>query len=177
MAAMPVTTQRLDPYKNYKFIVKFEGSNNPVAGISKVGALKKSVEVVEHRAGGDPSFSRKSPGRAKFEPITLERGVTYDREFEKWANRVWFFQANAGGESALSNFRRNIVIEVMNEAGQLVRRYFVYRCWVSEFQAMPDLDANANAIAIEHIKLENEGWKRDPSVTEPAEPQFEGDTV
>ena len=174
---MAVSSTRLDPYKNFKFRVLWEGSTTPVAGVSKVSALKKTTEVVKHREGNDPSSSRKSPGRTEFEAITLERGVTFDTEFEKWANRVWFFQANAGGESALSNFRRNIVIEVMNEAGQLVHRYFVYRCWVSEFQALPDLDANANAIAIEHIKLENEGWKRDPSVAEPAEPQFEGDTV
>jgi len=175
---MPVQTQRLDPYKNFKFLVKFEGSNDPVAGISKVDSLKKSVEVVEHRAGGDPSYSRKSPGRAKFEPITLERGLTVDREFEKWANRVWMFEGGLGGESALKNFRRNLVIELMNEAGQVVMRYFVYRCWVSEYQAMPDLDANANAIAIESIKLENEGIKRDPALTVPPdEPQFEGETI
>jgi phage tail-like protein len=174
---MAVSSTRLDPYKNFKFRILWEGSTTPVAGVSKVSALKKTTEVVKHREGNDPSSSRKSPGRTEFDAITLERGVTFDAEFEKWANRVWFFQANAGGESALANFRRNIVIEVMNEAAQLVRRYFVYRCWVSEFQALPDLDANANAIAIEHIKLENEGWKRDPSVAEPAEPQFEGDTV
>lgn len=174
---MAVTSSRLDPYKNFKFRVLWEGTTTPVAGISKVSALKKTTEVVKHREGNDPSSSRKSPGKTEFEAITLERGITFDREFEKWANRIWFFQANAPGESALQNFRRNIVIEVFNEAGQLVMRYFVYRCWVSEYQALPDLDANANAVAIEHIKLENEGWKRDPSVAEPAEAQFEGDTV
>src|SRR5262245_29309622 len=139
---MPVST-RLDPYKNFKFRVLWEGSTTPVAGISKVGGLKKTTEVVKHREGNDPSTSRRSPGRTEYDAITLERGVTFDREFEKWANRVWFFQANAGNESALQNFRRNIVIELLNEAGQLVTRYFVYRCWVSEFQALSDLDANA----------------------------------
>jgi phage tail-like protein len=166
---------RFDPYKNFKFVVKF--GNTVVAGISKVGGLKKTTEVVKHREGADPSTSRKSPGRTEFEAITLERGVTADREFEKWANQVWFFQAQAPGESALGNFRRDITIELRNEAGQPVLRYFVFRCWVSEFQALPDLDTNANAIAIEHIKLENEGWRRDPALTIDPEPEFAGDTV
>jgi phage tail-like protein len=166
---------RFDPYKNFKFVVKF--GNVAVAGISKVGGLKKTTEVVKHREGADPSTSRKSPGRTEFDAITLERGVTADREFEKWANQVWFFQAQAPGESALGNFRRDITIELRNEAGQPVLRYFVFRCWVSEYQALPDLDGNANAIAIEHIKIENEGWKRDVALTIEPEPEFAGDTV
>ena len=163
-------TKRFDPYKNFKFVVKF--GNKIVAGASKVGGLKKTTEVVKHREGADPSTSRKSPGRTEFDAITLERGVTADREFEKWANQVWFFEAQAPGESALGNFRRDITIELRNEAGQPVMRYFVFRCWVSEYQALPDLDANANAIALEHIKIENEGWELDDGVTEPKEPEI-----
>ena len=169
------TTTRFDPYKNFKFIVKF--GNKTVAGISKVGGLKKTTEVVKHREGGDPSTSRKSPGRTEFEAISLERGLTADREFEEWANRTWFFQGQAPGESALGNFRRDITIELRNESGQTVLRYFVYRCWISEYQAMPDLDANANAVAIETMKLENEGWKRDPALQIAPEPEFAGETV
>jgi phage tail-like protein len=171
---MPATN-RFDPYKNFKFIVKF--GPKTVAGISKVGGLKKTTEVVKHREGADPSTSRKSPGRTEFEAITLERGITGDPEFEQWANRTWFFQGQAPGESALGKFRQDITIEMRNEAGQTVLRYFVYRCWVSEYQALPDLDANANAIAIEHIKLENEGWKRDPALQIDPEPEFTGETV
>jgi phage tail-like protein len=167
--------KRLDPYKNFKFIVKF--GNTVVAGVSKVGGLKKTTEVVKHREGGDPSTSRKSPGRTEFDAITLERGVTADRDFEKWANQVWFFQALAPGESALGNFRRDITIELRNEAGQPVLRYFVFDCWVSEYQALPDLDANANAIALEHVKIEHHGWKRDPALTIEPEPEFAGETV
>jgi phage tail-like protein len=170
MAQFSVNAQRFDPYKNFKFRVKWDGRY--VAGVSKVGALKRSIEMVEHREGGDPSTSRKSPGRAKFEAITLERGVTHDPEFEKWANKVWNFGSGLGAEVSLRDFRKDIIIEVYNEAGQLVLAYKVYRCWVSEFQALPDLDANANAIAIQTIKLENEGWERDYDVTEPAEPSF-----
>jgi phage tail-like protein len=166
---------RFDPYKNFKFVVKF--NNTIVAGVSKVTGLKKTTEVVKHREGADPSSSRKSPGRTEFEAITLERGVTADREFEKWANQVWLFKGKAPGESALGNFRRDITIELRNEAGQPVLRYYVYRCWVSEYQALPDLDANANAIAIEHIKIENEGWSRDVALTIEPEPEFAGDTV
>jgi phage tail-like protein len=170
MAQFSVNPQRFDPYKNFKFRVKWDGRF--VAGVSKVGALKRSTELVEHREGGDPSTSRKSPGRNKFEAITLERGVTHDTEFEKWANKVWNFGSGLGSEVSLKDFRKDIIIELYNEAGQLAIAYKVFRCWVSEFQALPDLDANANAIAIQHIKLENEGWERDYEVAEPSEPQF-----
>jgi phage tail-like protein len=164
--------QRYDPYKNFKFLIRWEGTTEPVAGISKVGALKRTTEVVKHREGGDPSSSRKSPGRTEYEPIMLERGVTHDKDFEQWANKVWNYGSGLGAETSLKDFRRNIVIELLNEAGQKVIAYRVYRCWVSEFQAMPDLDANANAVAIQHIKLENEGWERDYEVPEPAEESF-----
>lgn len=170
MAEFSVNPQRFDPYKNFKFRVRWDGRF--VAGVSKVGGLKRTTEVVEHRIGGDPSTSRKSPGRSKYEAITLERGVTHDPEFEAWANKVWSFGAGLGAESSLADFRKDIVIELYNEAGQLAIAYQVYRCWVSEFQALPELDANANAVAIQSIKLENEGWVRDADVQEPAEPTF-----
>ena len=170
MAQFSVNATRFDPYKNFKFRVKWDGKY--VAGISKVGALKRSTEPVEHREGGDPSTSRKSPGRTKYEAITLERGVTHDTEFEKWANKVWNFGSGLGAEVSLKDFRKDLIIEVYNEAGQLAIAYKVFRCWVSEYQALPDLDANANAIAIQTLKLENEGWERDYDVVEPAEPTF-----
>jgi phage tail-like protein len=170
MAQFTVNTQRFDPYKNFKFRLRWDGRY--VAGVSKVGSLKRTTEVVEHREGGDPSTSRKSPGRTKYEPITLERGLTHDLEFERWANRVWNFGAGLGAEISLQNFRKDIIIEVYNEAGQLALAYKVYRCWISEFQSLPELDANANAVAIQMIKLENEGWERDTEVTEPTEPSF-----
>ena len=170
MAQFSVNAQRFDPYKNFKFRVKWDGRF--VAGVSKVSALKRSTEVVEHREGGDPSSTRKSPGRTSFEAITLERGVTHDTEFEGWANRVWNFGSGLGAEVSLKNFRKDLIIDVYNEAGQLVLAYKVFRAWVSEFQAIPDLDANANAVAIQTLKLENEGWERDYDVTEPSEPTF-----
>jgi phage tail-like protein len=168
MAQFTANPTRFDPYKNFKFIVSWDG--RAVAGISKVSALKRTTEVVEHREGGDPSSKRKSPGQSKYEAITLERGVTHDPEFEIWANRVWNFGAGAGSEVSLANFRKDIIIDVMNEAGQKVLSYKVFRCWVSEYQALPELDASANAVAIQTIKLENEGWERDENVTEPTEP-------
>ena len=170
MAQFSVNASRFDPYKNFKFRVKWDGRY--VAGVSKVGALKRSTEMVEHREGGDPSTSRKSPGRTKFEAISLERGVTHDTEFEQWANKVWNFGSGLGAEVSLKDFRKDLIIEVYNEAGQLALAYKVFRCWVSEYQAMPDLDANANAVAIQSIKLEHEGWERDYDVTEPSEPSF-----
>ncbi len=170
MAQFTVNTNRFDPYKNYKFRVKWNGKY--VAGISKVGALKRTTEVVEHRVGGDPSTVRKSPGQSKYDAIMLERGVTHDPEFEQWANKVWNFGSGLGAEVSLADFRKDIIIETYNEAGQLVLAYRVFRCWVSEFQAMPELDASANAVAIQTIKLENEGWERDYDVAEPTEPSF-----
>jgi phage tail-like protein len=176
MAEFTANPGRLDPYKNFKFRLKWDGRY--VAGISKVSALKRTTEVVKHRDGGDESTSRKSPGRTEFEAITLERGVTHDVEFERWANKVWdYANAQAGPDTrqqevSLKDFRKDLIIDVFNEAGQKVISYQVYRCWPSEYQALPDLDANANAVAIQHLKLENEGWQRDVSVTEPTEPSF-----
>ena len=167
MAEFVVNTNRFDPYKNFKFRVKWDGRY--VAGVSKVSSLKRTTEVVKHREGGDPSTSRKSPGKTDFDAITLERGVTHDAEFENWAAKVWRVGAGLGAEVSLKDFRKDIIIDFYNEAGQLAISYKVYRCWVSEYQALPDLDANANAVAIQHIKLENEGWERDTSVTEPTE--------
>lgn len=177
MAQFSVNTHRFDPYKNFKFRVRWDGRY--VAGISKVSMLKRTTEVVKHRDGGDESTSRKSPGRTEFEAITLERGVTHDIDFEAWANKVWDYtnaQASPDQRSrevSLADFRKDIGIDVFNEAGQKVLSYSVFRCWVSEFQALPDLDANANAVAIQHIKLENEGWVRDLSVVEVPEPEFD----
>src|SRR5664279_360592 len=165
-----VNAQRFDPYKNFKFRVKWDGRY--VAGVSKVSVLKRTTEVVKHREGGDPSTSRKSPGRTEFDAITLERGVTHDTEFESWAAKVWQVGAGLGSEVSLADFRKDVILDFYNEAGQLAISYLVHRAWVSEYQALPDLDANANAVAIQHIKLENEGWERDPSVAEPSEPTF-----
>src|SRR5262244_2224882 len=168
MAEITVNAQRFDPYKNFKFRVKWDGKY--VAGVSKVTTLKRTTEVVKHREGGDPSSSRKSPGRTEYEAVTLERGVTHVKEFLAWALKTWNFGAGLGAEVSLKDFRKDIILEVYNKAGQLALAYNIFRCWVSEYQALPDLDANANAVAIEHIKLENEGWERDTGVSEPSEP-------
>jgi phage tail-like protein len=170
MAQFVVNQGRLDPYKNFKFRLKWDGRY--VAGISKMSVLKRTTEVVKHRDGGDASSSRKSPGRTEYDAITLDRGVTHDVTFEQWANKVWDYGAGLGMEVSLADFRKDIIVEMYNEAGQLVIAYKIYRCWVSEYQALPDMDANANAVAIQHIKLENEGWERDTSVVEPKEPSF-----
>jgi len=175
MAQFSVNAQRFDPYKNFKFRLKWDGRY--VAGVSKVSGLKRSTEVVKHREGGDPSSSRKSPGRTEYDAITIERGVTHDVEFEKWANKVWNYGSGLGAEVSLKDFRKDLILEVYNEAGQVALSYKIYRCWVSEYQAMPDFDANANAVAIQHIKLENEGFERDQGVPEPAEPTFTNPAV
>jgi phage tail-like protein len=167
MAQFTVNANRFDPYKNFKFRVKWDGRE--IAGVSHVSGLRRSTSVVEHREGGDPSSSRRSPGQTTYEPIILQRGVTHDLAFEEWANQVWHLGA-PGSEVALATFRKDITIEVCNEAGQLVLAYKVHRCWVSEYQALPDLDAAANATLIQSIRLEHEGWERDTSISEPKEP-------
>lgn len=170
MAQFSVNPGRFDPYKNFKFRVKWDGRY--VAGVSKVSSLKRSTEVIEHREGGDPSTVRKSPGQTKYEALTLERGVTHDVEFEKWANKVWNFGSGLGAEVSLADFRKDLIIEFYNEAGQLAISYKVYRCWPSEYQALPELDAGANAVAIQTLTLQNEGWERDYEVAEPSQPSF-----
>jgi phage tail-like protein len=170
MAKFTVNTHRFDPYKNFKFRVKWDGRY--VAAISKVTPLKRTTEPIAHRDGADPTSPRLSPGPSKFEPITLERGVTHDTEFEKWANKVWALGAGLGAEVSLKDFRKDIIIELYNEAGQVALAYKVFRCWVSEYQALPELDANGNGVAIQLLKIENEGWERDESVPEPTEPSF-----
>jgi phage tail-like protein len=167
MAEFTVNPNRFDPYKNFKFRVKWNGKYIPA--ISRVSGLVRTTGVVEHREGGDPSTSRKSTGLTQFEPITLERGLTEDAAFEDWANLVWKLGTPLGAEMALNEFRKDVRIELYNESGQLVRAYNVFRCWPSEYRALPDLNANAQAVAIEQIKLENEGWERDESVTEPTQ--------
>jgi len=160
-----VNTSRINPYKNFKFRVKWDGQ--AVAGVSKVSALKRTTEVVSHREGGDVSTPRHSPGASKFEAITLERGITFAPEFEAWAKLV--YSTEGDGAVSLAGFRKDILIEMLNLQGTVVRSYRVFRCWVSEYTAMPELDANANAIAFEMIVLQNEGFERDDSVVEVAE--------
>lgn len=180
MPQFNVNPKRFDPYKNFKFKIKFSESANYIAGISKVSGLKRKTEVVTHREGGDPSTSHKSPGRTEYEAITLERGVTHDIDFEQWANRVWNYSTPTPNaetkEVALAGFRRNLVLDLFNETGQKVITYNIYNCWVSEYQALPDLDANANAIAIQTIKLENEGWERETKTQEPQQISFDNPT-
>ncbi len=165
MAKFSVNTHRFDPYKNFRFRVKWDG--RVVAGVSKVSALKRTTEVVKHREGNDPSTARHMPATISFESITLERGVTHDVEFEKWANTV--YDVGAAGAMSLKGFRKPVTIELLNEDGQVAKAYTLHRCWVSEYQALPELDANANAVAIEMMKLENEGWERDEAIPEPQE--------
>jgi phage tail-like protein len=162
-----VNINRFDPYKSYRFLVFFGQTTAPVAAVSKVGALKRSSDVIEYKQGGD-ALIRKGLGRTKYDPITLERGLTHDLDFATWANAAQILDKGAASQS-LKNLRKEVRIDLLNEEGQPVYRFMVHRCWVSEYQALPDLDAGANAVAIEHIKLENEGWEFDPSLTEPTE--------
>lgn len=170
MVQFSVNTSRFDPYKNFKFRVKWD--DRYVAGISKVSALRRTTEVIEHRDGADASTFRKSPGRTTFEAITLTRGITHDVEFEQWANKVWNRGAGLGSEVSLKDFRKDVTLELYNEAGQLVIAYQIFRAWVSDYQPLPELDANASTVAIQTITLEHEGWERVYDVAEPAEPSF-----
>ena len=162
-----VNINRYNPYANGRFLVYFGTSTEPVAAVSKVGGMKRSSEVIEYKEGGNPVIL-KGIGRTKYDPITLERGITQDHDFVEWANASQVLDKGAPSTS-LKNLRREVRIDLLNEEGQPVWRFLVHRCWVSEYQALPDLDAGANAVALEHIKLENEGWEQDISLAEPAE--------
>lgn len=170
MPEFSVNAQRSDPYKTHKFRLKWDGRY--VAGISRISALKRTSEVVSHRTGGDVASLRRSPGSIHFEPITIERGVTHDTEFEQWANKVWNLHSSSGNEVSLKDFRKDLILELCNEAGQIVLAYRIYRCWPSEIEVLPALDANGNGVAIQRMVLQNEGWVRDYDVVEPAEPSF-----
>jgi phage tail-like protein len=167
MPTFAVNTSRHDPYNSYRFLVYFGQNTSPVAAVSKVTAMKRTSDVIEYKEGGN-NIILKGLGRTKYEPITLERGVTQDNDFLDWANAAQLLD-NGVAQTSLANLRREIRIQLLNEQGMAVRGYIVHRCWVSEFQALPDLDAGATAIALEHIKLENEGWEVDPQVTEKPE--------
>ncbi len=157
--------RRVDPYKNFKFRILWD--DKPVMGVSKVGALKRSTEVVKHRDGGDNSTDHKSPGRTTYDAISVERGITHDPEFEAWANKVHPYSGDTAMD--LAAYKKNLTLEMMNEKGHVVYRYFLYDCWVSEYTAIPELNANANAVAIESLKIELEGWDRDRDTKEPNE--------
>jgi phage tail-like protein len=165
MAQFSVNAQRIDPYKNFKFRIVLKGQ--AVAGVSKVSGLKRTTELVSHRDGGDLSTKRHSPGVSSFEPITVERGLTHDTAFEEWATKT--YAVTSDGEMSLRDFRQDITIELYNLQGVKVRAWKVFRCWVSEYTAVPELDANANAVAIESMILQNEGFVRDEAVQEPLE--------
>lgn len=171
MTQFTVNPDRFDPYKNFRFRVKWDGRY--VAGVSKVSALRRTTETVSHRDGGDVSRPHLSPGETRFEAVTIERGVTHDAAFEQWANKVWDYQGGAGHDVSLADFRKDVRIELYNEAGQLVLAYDVHRCWPSEYQALPELDAEGDAVAIQLLVLQNEGWQRDHSVAEPKQPEFD----
>ncbi len=165
MAQFSVNTTRIDPYKNFKFQVIWDGQS--VAGISKVSGLKRTTELVSHRDGGDLSTKRHSPGVSSFEPITIERGVTHDAAFEEWANMTYSILGD--GSVSLLGFRKDITIELYNLQGVKVKAWNVFRCWVSEYTPLPELDANANAVAFESIVIQNEGFVRDEAVQEASE--------
>jgi phage tail-like protein len=169
-AEFAVNTHRFDPYKQFKFRVKWDGRYVP--GILFVSGLTRTTEVVTSRKGGSPSIDQRSPGQTVYEPIVLERGRTHDQEFESWVNKVWNFGSGLGSEASLKDFRKDIVIELYNEAGQLAMAWRIYRCWPSKYSAVTGLDANSAEVAIESITLEHEGWERDYEIAEPSEPTF-----
>lgn len=160
-----VKAHRIDPYKNYKFRIIMD--NKTVLGVSKVSALKRTTEVINHRSGGENIHEHKTPGRTTYEAITLEHGITHNTEFEKWASQIHPYENDSTID--LVNYKKDLILEIMNEKGQVALRYLLHRCWVSEFTAVPDLDAHEDDIAIESIKIEIEGWTRDTDTKEPNE--------
>ncbi len=165
MSAFPVNPHRHDPYKNFRFRVIWDGRT--VVGVSKVSGLSRQTEVIAIHDGSS-GITSLGAGRTSYSPITLERGVTQDPAFEQWADLA--SSAERGGDVvSLKHLRKDIVIELLNEAGQVVKAYKVFRCWPSKYEAISDLDADGCSVAIETLVLQNEGWERDTSVPEPSE--------
>ncbi|HLN88633.1 MAG TPA: phage tail protein [Candidatus Binatia bacterium] len=162
---------REDPYGNFKFRVK-DSNGKTILGVSKIGALRRTTEVVKFREGGRSLADTKSPGRTSCDAMILERGITYDPNFENWANMVHSYGEKASMD--LRNYKRDLALEVMNEKGQVMKRYFLYRCWVSEYSALPQLDTNQNAILVERIKLELKGWEREADTHDPNDNKIVG---
>ena len=160
-----VNANRFDPYKNFKFRVLLEG--RIVMGVSKVGALKRSTEVVNYRSGGGNTYDFKSPGRTKYEAVTMERGLTHDPDFEEWAAAVHTFGSDASTD--LRNYKKALTVEMMNLRNQPAVRYFLHDCWPSSYTAMADLSASENAVLIENLTLSVGGWERDFDLAEPDE--------
>jgi phage tail-like protein len=132
-----------------------------VAGVSKVARLHRASGVMNHREGFAESAPRRPPDRTEYEAVTLEHGVTYDSDFAKWAGKVWTSGVDSQGPP--EDLRKDILIDVYDEAGQLALSCKVFHCWVSDFQGLPDLDANASGVAIQRLTLEEEGWECDCS--------------
>lgn len=168
MAEFPANPTRLDPYKNFKFRVKWDAQFIP--GVDRISPLSRTTDVVEHREGGSPSQENLSPGLTRYAPIVLSRGRTQDTAFEAWANKVWTLGSALGSEVSLADFRKDVVVDLLNEAGQVVLSWKALRCWPSEYVALGALDAGESSVAIESLTLQNEGWERDTSLVEPIEP-------
>ena len=167
MPQFTVNPRRRDPYKATRFEVVWEGRR--IAGVIRVSGLRRVTRVVDYRDGDDPSVTRPAPGSTDYKPIILERAITHDTAFEEWANKV--VSAGTAGTS-LADFRRDVSIALLNEAGQAVIAYKLYGCWPSEYQALPDLDAHGDEVAVEQLVLQFDAWERDQEVQEPVEPSF-----
>ena len=120
MTIFKVNTNRFDPYKNYLFLVFFGTNTNAVAAVSKVTALKRSSTPIDYNEGGY-AITLKGLGRTKYEPITLERGITFDMDFEEWANAAQILKSGAPSTS-LANLRKEIRIVLLNEAASTFPR-------------------------------------------------------
>jgi phage tail-like protein len=166
-----VATTLIDPFLNFRYVVYLNGT--AVAAVSKVGALSRTTQVVSWREGGLPQGMRRLPGQTEYGPVTLERGITLDVAFEQWANKVWYYPQSSGTAASpanpvsLADFRQSLNIQLMNQTGQPVLSYWVFNCWPSEYKALPDLDGTGNAVALESLTLQNEGWVRDDTLTAP----------
>jgi phage tail-like protein len=158
---MPTATAlTYDPYRKFKFLVKW--NNAVVMAVHKVSSITKSIDPIDWRTGGDSNFSAKVPGLTKWEPITLERGLSADTAFQEWMVLVnKYTKAGLGADEAVHAFRKNLNIEMYSLQNELVMTINVYNAWPSKL-TIADFDAKANELAIEHMELQNEGWDLTP---------------
>jgi phage tail-like protein len=141
------TGQRVDPYGNFNFLVEIDSITR--AAFQEASGLDSTIDVIEHREGGENLTPRKLPGLTKFSNITLKRGLTDDRELYDWHR-----------SAVLGNIeRKNGSLVLIDAQGNEKVRWNFVNAWPTKWDG-PDFNAEGNDVAIETLELAHEGIER-----------------
>jgi phage tail-like protein len=144
---MAQTGQRVDPYGNFNFLVEIDGITR--AAFHEVSGFDSTIDVIEHREGGDNTTVRKLPGMTKHSNIVLKWGLADDRDLYDWHRDA------VNGKVQ----RRNGSIVLLDRQGQERMLWNFVNAWPSKWDG-PDFNAEGNDIAIETLELAHEGVTR-----------------